>query len=769
MRLEYTFLVVLLLAAGSASAGQELDTVLLKQFRADTVPLFTDQTGGLAMHEWATGKYLDCGKSFEAIAKQSRNRLESFAALFRAGRCYERGRAFSKAAGMYRRVRKSKSPLSDLAGLRLAVVYHEQKKPDQALKSLSKLLKHKVLGRRARRFRARVLEAAGRHRDLVKRYRGTTDNTTRFKVAMSQLANGQKKEASQSFRFVFRNTGSSKMRTQARVELEKLEPTCFSGKDYRLSCFKPDERLELAEALFKNHKSTTVIAVLEPHLKSFTGLDKTSRCRALFLLARSYDKLRNRKPGLRYYKRGRRLCQGEKIEPDFLYFGGVSAYREDQLRTALSSFRHLHNRWPKHSYNDDAVLYEAYSYEDLGRRTRADHLLKDAIWRYRDGDMQPEIGWRYVWSALSRNKKKEALRRIRYVRRKARADTGYRGRGRLAYWDARLREQLRQKKKAILGYRSVLREARLSFYSVLAYERLVVRLGEKEAKKALDGSLLDPPAALAAVDTRAKVKGSGAMSDDAFALITVLVRMGLFEEAQKQLSVLGDAVAPENLLLLADLADRAEAHQLSVHVLRRLLSNFHDLPVSGEALAIWRMAYPKGFENEVQAQAKAGGIDPFLVWALMREESGFSPTIESWANAVGLMQLLPSTARRMAKKGSPIPITEESLRDPAVNIRLGVRYLRTLKDLFSHHALMVAGYNAGEGRVKTWLRKMHRHGLDMFIERIPFRQTRGYTKRVLESWFRYSLLYGSSPPRLAWKLPKPKKTPKKRRRKGRKR
>ncbi|MBR57849.1 MAG: hypothetical protein CMH54_07295 [Myxococcales bacterium] len=769
MRLWYTFFLFLLLLADSAAAGQKLDTGQLEQFRADTVPLFTDQTGGIALTEWSAGKYIDCGKSFEKIAKRSKKGLESSAAWFRAGRCYERAHAFSRAEAVYARVAKTKGPLSDLARLRLAVVYHEHKKPDQALKALSKLLKHKVLGRRARRFRARVLEAAGRHTDLVTRYRGTTDSSTRFKVAMSQLAKGQTKEATESFRFVFRKTGSSSMRKQARKELQQLDPKCFTGTDYRLPCFKPSERLELAEALFAAHKSKQVLAVLEPRLSAFDRLDKSVRCRALFLVARSYDKLRNRKPGLRYYKKGRRHCKGEDVEPDFLFFGGVSAYREDQLRTALSSFRHLHNRWPKHSYNDDAVLYEAYSYEDMGRHTRADNLLKDAIWRYRDGDMQPEVGWRYVWSALSKNRKKEALRRIRYVRKKTRPDTGYRGRGRLAYWEARLREQLGQKTKAIRGYRDVLREARLSFYSLLAYERLAQRLGEKEAKKALDGALLDPPAALAAVDPREKKKGSRRMSDEAFTSITVLVRMGLFQEAQKQLAVLGDAVAPENLLLLADLADRAQAHQLSVHVLRRLLSNFHDLPVSGEAMTIWRMAYPKGFEKEVEAQAGAGGIDPFLIWALMREESGFSPDIESWANAIGLMQLLPSTARRMAAKDPPFQMTEDSLRDPAVNIRLGVRYLQTLKGLFAHKALMVAGYNAGEGRVKTWLRKYRRHGLDMFIERIPFRQTRGYTKRVLESWFRYSLLYGGSPSRLAWKLPKMKKSKKRRRSKGRKR
>jgi soluble lytic murein transglycosylase len=161
----------------------------------------------------------------------------------------------------------------------------------------------------------------------------------------------------------------------------------------------------------------------------------------------------------------------------------------------------------------------------------------------------------------------------------------------------------------------------------------------------------------------------------------------------------------------------------------------------GAAYRQWTIAYPQAFHPHVHTYATQAGIVESLVWAIMREESGFSPTVESWANAVGLMQLLIPTANRVNGKQRP-EITRARLQDPAVNIRLGSAYLGFLYSGFGQTtALAIAGYNAGEGAVMKWLKQFGPIALDEFVESIPYDQTRGYTKRVLSSLFVYSALY----------------------------
>jgi soluble lytic murein transglycosylase len=154
------------------------------------------------------------------------------------------------------------------------------------------------------------------------------------------------------------------------------------------------------------------------------------------------------------------------------------------------------------------------------------------------------------------------------------------------------------------------------------------------------------------------------------------------------------------------------------------------------------MAYPTAYEEEVREAASANGVTPALVWAVMREESGFNPRVESWANAIGLMQLILPTAQRVGRRLG-IRATRGTLRDPETNIKLGTAYLAHLKRLFEGHPVfMVAGYNAGEGAVARWLRERKTDDLDIFVEEIPYDQTRGYTKRVIATLATYQLLYG---------------------------
>ena len=128
----------------------------------------------------------------------------------------------------------------------------------------------------------------------------------------------------------------------------------------------------------------------------------------------------------------------------------------------------------------------------------------------------------------------------------------------------------------------------------------------------------------------------------------------------------------------------------------------------------------------------------------MREESAFSPRIESFANAIGLTQMLIKTAKRFANGTA---VTREVLQDPAKNLEIGSRFLGFLWKHFDAAApLAIAGYNAGEGAVDKWLGERGNLAMDEFMETIPYDETRNYTKRVLASYFAYAWLYDAKHP-----------------------
>jgi soluble lytic murein transglycosylase len=142
--------------------------------------------------------------------------------------------------------------------------------------------------------------------------------------------------------------------------------------------------------------------------------------------------------------------------------------------------------------------------------------------------------------------------------------------------------------------------------------------------------------------------------------------------------------------------------------------------------------FPLAFKDTVMDQAEKYGLPPVLIWALIRQESAFQIAVKSWAGAIGLMQLMPSTAEFIAKRYDAQYDGPPGLKIPDTNIKLGTANLDYLAQLFNGNmAMMLAGYNAGQGHVNDW-RPEH---VDMnplsWIETMPFRQTRHYLRNVL--------------------------------------
>lgn len=161
----------------------------------------------------------------------------------------------------------------------------------------------------------------------------------------------------------------------------------------------------------------------------------------------------------------------------------------------------------------------------------------------------------------------------------------------------------------------------------------------------------------------------------------------------------------------------------------------------GPSAQNYRLMYPVLERETLIESSKANGIDPVLVASLIRQESNFNPRATSRVGARGLMQLMPSVGRTIAKSKGVAGYTDESLYDPAINIRLGTQHLTALFRRTSQIERVLAAYNAGESRVARWIQKAGANDPELFTERIPFIETRDYVRSIVRNRAFYSALY----------------------------
>ncbi|PUA37064.1 lytic transglycosylase [Paenibacillus elgii] len=158
---------------------------------------------------------------------------------------------------------------------------------------------------------------------------------------------------------------------------------------------------------------------------------------------------------------------------------------------------------------------------------------------------------------------------------------------------------------------------------------------------------------------------------------------------------------------------------------------------------VGRMLYPIRYEQEIRQNAAKYDLDPFLVAAVIRVESNYLTETESKKGAYGMMQLMPDTANWIIDKARFSEDFRNRLNDPAVSIELGSWYLNWLSKQFNGNRIAVlAGYNAGHGKVSRWLQENEWDGTLQNADRIPYGETRHYIQRVMYYYNKYEKLYG---------------------------
>jgi soluble lytic murein transglycosylase len=294
------------------------------------------------------------------------------------------------------------------------------------------------------------------------------------------------------------------------------------------------------------------------------------------------------------------------------------------------------------------------------------------------------------------------------------------------YWRGRLYEMQDHKPaNAAANYRTVVRAYQHYFYGQMARERLVA-LGNEQpvAQPQLDRFQA------AAVPY---LQASFPADSPHLAKARLLANAGLNDYIAQEIAADPDSSSWSALAEAQLYASYGETYR-AMRALKRALPFAASASIKSVPLVYWRILFPEAWWDIIKQESAKNNLDPYLVASLIRQESEFNPSVVSYANAWGLMQLLPSVGKAMAKEEGLSHFETFQLLDPATNIRLGTRYLRHMLDhLGGVPEYALAAYNAGEERVVDWQAAGPYQGIDEFVESIPFTQTRDYVQGILRN------------------------------------
>jgi soluble lytic murein transglycosylase len=200
-------------------------------------------------------------------------------------------------------------------------------------------------------------------------------------------------------------------------------------------------------------------------------------------------------------------------------------------------------------------------------------------------------------------------------------------------------------------------------------------------------------------------------------------------------------------LLAIEMASSADAAYLGVRAMKSLVPDYLGVPLESASRRFWELLFPLPYRGELAADAARCGLDPYLVAGLVRQESEFNPGALSHAKAYGLTQVRPATGRMYARQAGLRRVNEQSLLQPAVNLKIGTTILRGMLDRNGGKLEQtLAAYNAGPNRAAEWIAwKSYREPAE-FVESIPFTETRDYVQAVLRNQEIYRRLYHDEAP-----------------------
>ena len=396
--------------------------------------------------------------------------------------------------------------------------------------------------------------------------------------------------------------------------------------------------------------------------------------------------------------------------------------------------RRIVDEFPTESWAEEALNNQATRHVVADEDDEADAVFRELYEKYPRGSYAERAAWKAGWRAYRQERPADT---VRFFERAAAEFPRSDYRPAWLYWAGRAHDLLKEPALADERYMLTAADYMNSYYGRLALKRLD---GRKPPPRILGEptSVLPPP--------------------PNEPVIQALLSVDRYDEALNELRYAqrawGDAPAVQATISYvyrrkgmaeSNTTERFNLLRGSITLMRRAYPQF--MAAGGQELPrdIQVHIFPMAYWDLISKYSAQNNLDPYLIAALMAQESTFVPGIRSHANAYGLLQLLPSTARQTARK-LKIPYSTRLLTNPEANVRMGTAHFADLiRDFGGGVHLALASYNAGESAVRRWINE--RPGLadrEEFIDDIPYPETQNYVKRILGTAEDYRRLYDSA-------------------------
>jgi soluble lytic murein transglycosylase len=413
--------------------------------------------------------------------------------------------------------------------------------------------------------------------------------------------------------------------------------------------------------------------------------------------------------------------------------------RIDEMRSILDK---ISATYPQSVWRFTALLSAANYYTAHSQSDAAEPLYRTCYESFPNEPRSAQCQWRIAWTQYLRDSSGAAKLLQDHLERYPDSDRA----STALYFLGRIAESKSDLGTARVYYERIDKAFPNYYYAMLARERLALQAisgatPAADALQFLNGLQLMPHRSsesfVATSITTERIGRSHLMAsaglDD---LAENELRFGAKKDGQPQILALE----------LAELANRRDAPDQAIRYIKRFAPGYLSLSIDNAPDKFWRLAFPLPYRHSLEEYSRQQSLDPFLVAALIRQESEFNTNAVSRANARGLTQVMPSTARQLSRQLKIPRYSTKMLFSPDMNLKIGTYYLKALSDqLQGKWEETLASYNAGKSRVNSWTSSATFHEPAEFVESIPFSETRVYVQSVLRNAEVYRRLYGQKP------------------------
>ena len=520
-----------------------------------------------------------------------------------------------------------------------------------------------------------------------------------------------------------------------------------------------------ADSLHERGKNLYRSGQFEKARQTFTKLlaneqDFSGRSEVLFMAGIASFNTSKRSEAAAIHEKMVKAYPTDPRVPEALNWIGKSYSKLGEWEKGIKTFQKILDRFPESDWADDALFLTGNIYREAGDLDKALMYYERLAEEYSDSKFADSAIWWRAWTRYTAGDYQKAEQILQtLVIRYPRSFLANQAR----YWQGRAAEKLGDVPRAIAYYQRAIKKSPYTYYGYRSAERLAsLDLSDTIVKAAIpaedvvvcdDRACPDDPLHTFDMDEGPPVWTEETKkllaAEPAFKKTLELMHVDMKKEAAGELWSLQEKTPRRGrgtLIGLSkaffELGDYYRSYMLVVRKYDRYLES----PKDNTPEDVWRLVYPQAYWESIIAYAQKYRQDPYFIAAIIREESQFNAQALSPAGARGVMQVMPPTGSAVAKQIKLRGFNAQQLYDADTVINIGTWYVSSLMKRFKNDPLLVAAaYNAGPEAVASWIRKNgNARDRDVFVESIPYSETRGYVKKVLRNYAEYKRIYGRS-------------------------